>query len=306
MATIAAMTATPSATTRAMSWQPPILRLPRPLMVATRALECGAPGRGSRFVRPTSELPRARFGISHARSVSSRPSRPSALGARASGNPRGWLLFCEIGRNARPPRETWTANIGYASSEIKQSKPGAKNTSRVASSPGDGSKPRHRGGRHRSARFPCFLILRGNALPRTPPRPSTRARPFAPDAERLRLKNYSRLFAARRFSATEARAGALRARFVRADGYSNLQSPSSVGSPNIFFAAPMGLSRHSSGSSPYERRSFFTISQRSREVMTAPCGSSLCTSSVGGLAVRGEHVHGRGADALFSRTAAGT
>ena len=188
MATIAAMTATPSATTRAMSWQPPILRLPRPLMVATRALECGAPGRGSRFVRPTSELPRARFGISHARSVSSRPSRPSALGARASGNPRGWLLFCEIGRNARPPRETWTANIGYASSEIKQSKPGAKNTSRVASSPGDGSKPRHRGGRHRSARFPCFLILRGNALPRTPPRPSTRARPFAPDAERLRLK----------------------------------------------------------------------------------------------------------------------
>mmetsp|Transcript_11651 Transcript_11651/g.48851 ORF Transcript_11651/g.48851 Transcript_11651/m.48851 type:complete len:202 (+) Transcript_11651:382-987(+) len=43
----------------------------------------------------------------------------------------------------------------------------------------------------------------------------------------------------------------------------------------------MGLSRHSSGSSPYDRRSFFTISHRSRDVMTVPCGSSLCTSSVG-------------------------
>jgi len=154
MATIAAMTATPSATTRAMSWQPPILRLPRPLMVATRALECGALGRGSRFVRPTSELPRARFGISHARSVSSRPSRPSALGARAEETQKGLASVCEIGRNARPVCAR-RPDREYASSELKQSKPGAKNTSRVASSPGDGSKPRNRGGRHRSARFPC-------------------------------------------------------------------------------------------------------------------------------------------------------
>lgn len=157
MATIAAMTATPSATTRAMSWQPPILRLPRPLMVATRALECGALGRGSRFVRPTSELPRARLGYltpGRFRRVRADP-RPSA---RARRKPKGLASVCEIGRNAR---SVCTSDVDreYASSELKQSKPGAKNTSRVASPPGDGSKPRNRGGRHRSARFPCKKLF---------------------------------------------------------------------------------------------------------------------------------------------------
>ena len=188
-------------------------------MVATRVLECGASGCSSRLVRPTSELPRApwRRGTGRFRGFERDPRR---LERARGGNPVRCFTNSSVETRRAPPDETWTARVRihvFRKVKLKQSKkPGTKNTSRVASSSGDGSKPRHRGGRHRTERASPLLLFVGNELPRTPPRASTRARPFAPDAERSRLKNYSRLcIVARTNRSVFSRA--LRARFHRGD-----------------------------------------------------------------------------------------